>query len=177
MINPHTRSYPGGASYPGDASGRGEVSGIRRTLSDLIELVQLQFRLTMIDSQEAVRRGLTSLVLACVAIAVAISALTTLMMGIGWLITELTGFVLGGSLIIVAVIGVVVTVLILLAAYSSLKRAAGCLRESTSELGESIEWMRDTLTTSSDRVATDTSSRLYGNGQGRPYATSGENRR
>lgn len=123
------------------------ASGVRRTMADVIELVKLQGRLFAIDSREAVKRSIVSMALAGLAIAIAVATLTIFLLGISWLLTEQFDWPLSWSLLLVALISAVVTVLVLLASYSALRRAGSALGESADEFGSNIQWLQERLAT------------------------------
>jgi len=116
-------------------------------MADMIELVKLQGRLFAIDSREAIKRSIVSVALAGLAIAIAVATLTIFLLGISWLLTEQFGWPLSWSLLLVALISAVVTVLVLLAAYNALRRAGSALGESADEFGSNIQWLQERLAT------------------------------
>ena len=120
-------------------------SGVRRTISDILELLRLQGRLMALDSREAIKRVLLAVMLACVAIGLTISAGGVLLMGAGWLVSDYFSWSLGPSLLLVGGIAIVVVVLLLLAAYASLRRSATALRDSADEMGANLRWIQNRL--------------------------------
>ena len=120
-------------------------SGVRRVLADVMEMTRLQGRLMWIDSREAAKRLVVAIVLACAAVAMAISAFTVLLLGASWLLSDQAGWTLGPSMLLVAGIAIVAIVLTLVAAYASIKRAASALSDSAEELGENVRWLQTAL--------------------------------
>ncbi|MDM4014397.1 phage holin family protein [Roseiconus lacunae] len=122
-------------------------SPMRVVLRDIIDLMELQWQLLSVDSQEA-RRKLTKAMIAGVsAVTLAGSALTVLLVGVGFLIRDLTPLGTGAAIIVTSVTAFVVVVVLLWLAAGAATKASQAMTESKSEFVESLKWLKATLVT------------------------------
>ncbi|WP_404305401.1 phage holin family protein [Neorhodopirellula lusitana] len=125
-------------------------SSFQRVLRDVVDLCELQMQLISVDSQDARRRATTAAIVTVIAVAIVGSALTTTMIGAGYLIHELADWSVGASLLTVAATTLAIAGMLLLYATKSLRRAAASLRETKSEFVENLKWIKSVLITPDD---------------------------
>ena len=120
-------------------------SSFRRVTQDVLDLVELQLELLSVDSQEARRKLATAVVCGAVAVMLAGSALTVVLVGGGFLLNEWSQLSTGSSLLIVG--GAVCAIVVLLGwiALTAVKKAAYAMSETKSEFAENLGWLKATL--------------------------------
>ena len=121
-------------------------SGFRQVMADVLELAELQARLLAVDGQEAGRRSAKAGAAAAVALVLLLAATTTALTGLGYVLYEQLEWSIGVSLLVVAAVAVAMSGIAGAVAYVMLRRAAGSMKESTSELSENLKWVREVLT-------------------------------
>ena len=122
-----------------------ETSGFRRVARDIADLCELQLHLFSIDSQQAKKQLARSAALATVSLALAGSALTSAILGGGWLLHDVLEWSPGASILIVAVVVLLLAAILAWLALRSVQSAGSALQESKSELAENLKWLKGTL--------------------------------
>lgn len=119
-----------------------QPAGVRRVISDVADLAELQLQLLAIDGQEAARRSVAAVVWLAIAVVLLISTTTALLVALGWILHETVEWSMGLSLLTVAGIALLGTCLVLGLAYLSLKRAVGAMSETGAEFAENLRWLK-----------------------------------
>jgi hypothetical protein len=120
-------------------------SSISKVFRDILDLVELQVQLLSVDAQQAKRLCGRATTFGAVAAVLLLPVITTLLVGAGLLIAELTQLSPGSALLIVAAcVGVVMGVLAVIA-IKALQRAASSMDESKLELVENLKWLKATM--------------------------------
>lgn len=112
---------------------------------DILDLCELQMQLLSVDSQAA-RRKLTSAMACGIAAAtLAGSALTVVMIGGGFVLSEITELSPGISLLIVG--GLIFSIVMVLSviALTAIRAAASAMSQTKSEFTENLRWLKATL--------------------------------
>lgn len=117
-------------------------SGFGRVTRDVLDLVELQMQLLSVDSQEAKRKAVRAILFAAVGATLAGSALTTAMVGGGFLLHELADWTVGASLLTIAAATLALVIVLLVAAMHAVKTAAAAMSETKSELAENLKWIK-----------------------------------
>ncbi|GAA5505839.1 phage holin family protein [Novipirellula caenicola] len=124
---------------------RDHQSSFQRVTEDVLDLFELQMQLLSVDSQAAKRKLSQAVACGAVAIALAGSALTVLMVGGGFLLSEFTELTAGQSLLIVGVVFFLIVALLGWIALKAVGAAAAAMSESKSEFAENLRWLKATL--------------------------------
>ena len=128
-------------------------SGIGRIVRDVIDLCELQVQLLSVDSQEAKRKLTKAGIFGAIAITLSGSALTTLMVGGGFLLHDVLEWSTGASLLAVAGGVFAIVIVFLLLALRAASTASAALAETKSEFAENLKWIKAVV------VAPETSAR------------------
>ncbi|MCC9642033.1 phage holin family protein [Rhodopirellula sp. JC740] len=120
-------------------------SSIQNVLRDVLDLCELQMQLLSVDAQAAKRKLTTAVIFSVVSMALAGSALTVLMIGLGFVLGELSELSTGASLSIVAVVFFAVVGVFLFIAAKAVQAAAQAMSETKSELAENVRWLKATM--------------------------------
>ncbi|WP_372725067.1 phage holin family protein [Novipirellula sp.] len=124
---------------------RDQQSSFQRVTEDVLDLFELQMQLLSVDSQAAKRKLSKAVACGGIAIALAGSALTVLMIGSGFLLSELTELTAGASLLIVGAVFFAIVALLGWIALKAVSGAAAAMSESKSEFAENLRWLKATL--------------------------------
>lgn len=120
-------------------------SGLGRVARDLIDLCELQMQLLSVDSQEAKRKAVRAIAFALVGATLAGSALTTGMVGCGYLIHDAAGWGVGISLLTVAAATFALVTGLFIAAMFAIQSASKAMNETKSEFAENLKWIKAVL--------------------------------
>lgn len=123
-----------------------QPAGVRRVISDIADLGELQLQLLAVDGQEAARRGVAAAAWLSLAAVLLISTITVFLVSLGWILHETLEWPLGLSLLAVAGLAVLGTGLVLGLAYLSIMRAVGAMSETGAEFAENLRWLKAVLT-------------------------------
>ncbi len=120
-------------------------SSFGRLAQDIFDLCELQLQLLSVDSEEAKRRAIHAVILVAIGATLAGSALTTAMIGGGFLLSEVADWTVGASLLTVAgcIIGFVIVLFI--AANRAVRAASAAMQETKSEFVENVKWIKAVL--------------------------------
>ncbi len=121
------------------------LSSFQRVTQDVLDLFELQLELLSVDSQEAKRKLTKAVICAVVAVTLACSALTVLMVSGGFLLAEFTELSIGVSLFIISGSFFVIVAILAGIAVSATKKAANAMSETKSEFTENLRWLKATL--------------------------------
>lgn len=139
-------------------------SGFKRVARDVTDLFELQMQLFAVDSQAAIHRAVVAAVLMVSALVIALAALTTLLLSAGWGLHEWLEWPLGLSLLLVAVVALVVTAVLALIGFRSLRRALALLDEPKRELTENLRWLKATIIAPQTSARNQLRSESFGDG-------------
>lgn len=120
-------------------------SSIQRVVSDIIDLCELQMQLLSVDSQAAKRKLVRAIACGVIAATLAGSALTVVMIGLGFALHELATLSIGVSLLIVGSATFAVVIALLVVGWSAVQSAASAMSETKSEFAENLRWLKATL--------------------------------
>ncbi|WP_442506061.1 phage holin family protein [Novipirellula sp. SH528] len=126
-------------------SSRDHQSSFQRVTEDILDLFELQMELLSVDSQAAKRKLAQAVACGAIAVALAGSALTVLMIGSGFLLSELTELTAGTSLLIVGAVFFAIVAVLGWIALKAVNAAAAAMSESKSEFAENLRWLKATL--------------------------------
>lgn len=112
---------------------------------DVIELSELQAQLLVHDVKSTTRKTRTSLILGVVGACVLLGSVPVLLIALGELIAEQTGWPRSGGLAIAAVVGIGISAGILAAARNRLNVGLSSLQRSREELNRNIAWIKSSL--------------------------------
>ncbi|MGV3485708.1 MAG: phage holin family protein [Planctomycetaceae bacterium] len=121
------------------------VSGFKQLARDVTDLCELQLQLLAVDGKVASRRAGIAGVAVGLSLAIAVSAITTLLIGCGWALHESFNWTVGSSLAATAAIAVAVSAVLLWIAYRQLKKALAALDETRSEFAQNLRWLKSLL--------------------------------
>ncbi len=124
-------------------------SSLSKVFRDILDLVELQVQLLSVDAQQAKRLCGRATTYGAVAAVLLLPVITTVLVGLGLLIAELTMLSPGAALLIVGVSVSIVTGILALIALRALQRAASSMDESKLELVENLKWLKATMLTPS----------------------------
>lgn len=120
-------------------------SSFQQVATDIVDLFELQMQLISVDSQVARRKAMTAIACAAVAAGLSGSALTTLMVGAGFLLHELAGWTTGASLLAVAVGIFIIAAILFVVALKAIQKASAAMNETKSEFTENLKWLKAVL--------------------------------
>lgn len=120
-------------------------SSIGSLLSDLVDLFELQVELFRVDSQAAKESFGKSVVLGAAAVMLSGSAMTVLLLGLGFLLRDYTSIPTGIAVTVTGAIALAFVGILAWAAVRSVQQAAACMTQATSELSENLKWIKATL--------------------------------
>jgi uncharacterized membrane protein YciS (DUF1049 family) len=115
----------------------------------VIELGELQAQLLALDIKSTAKKTTASVVLAVAGLCVLLGTVPVILFAIGYLIAALTGWWLSAGMGIAAVIGIVVSAVILLVSWNRLSAGLNSMQRSSEELRRNIAWIKATLKTRS----------------------------
>src|SRR6056297_2001825 len=116
-----------------------------KVFRDILDLVELQVQLLSVDAQKAKRLFSRATTYGAVAAVLVLPVVTTLLVGLGLLVAELTPLSSGAALLIVGLcVGVVMGVFALIA-IKMVGRVASSMDESKLELVENLKWLKATM--------------------------------
>ncbi|MCC9601748.1 phage holin family protein [Stieleria sp. JC731] len=122
-----------------------QTSPMRAVIRDVIDLMELQWQLLSVDSQAARRKLTVAMVAGTAAVTLAGSALTVLLVGLGFLLRDLTALTAGASIVVVSVLAFITVGALLWYAAKAMVKASEAMNESKSEFVESLKWLKATL--------------------------------
>ena len=120
-------------------------SSIGKVIRDIVELMELQFQLFSIDAQKAKLAFRRAVIFAVAAAVLLTPAITTLFIGLGFLVGELTSWSIGLSLLVVGAVATIVMGLLAVIGLATLGRVSDAMNESKSELVENMKWIKATV--------------------------------
>ncbi|WP_047813824.1 phage holin family protein [Rhodopirellula islandica] len=120
-------------------------ASIQKVLRDVLDLCELQLQLMSVDAQAAKRKLTTAAIFALIALALAGSALTVSLVGLGFLLDEMTELSTGGALLTLAVVTFAVVGSFLFIAAKAIQAATDAMSETKSELAENVRWLKATM--------------------------------
>ncbi|EGF24546.1 hypothetical protein RBWH47_00093 [Rhodopirellula baltica WH47] len=120
-------------------------ASIQKVLRDVLDLCELQLQLLSVDAQAAKRKLTSAAIFTAIAVALAGSALTVLLVGFGFLLDELTELSTGGALVTLAVATFVLVGVLMLVAAKAIQAATAAMAETKSELAENVRWLKATM--------------------------------
>ncbi|QDV69476.1 hypothetical protein Poly24_31920 [Rosistilla carotiformis] len=120
-------------------------SGISRVARDVLDLCELQLQLLSVDSQEAKRKATRAMIFHAVALALGGSAVTTLMIGGGFLLHDWAGWTIGASLVTVSGVMLLIVAGLLMSAMRATSEASAAMHETKSEFVENLKWLKAVL--------------------------------
>lgn len=121
------------------------ASGFREVFGDCVELGGLQLQLLSVDGKEAGQRAAKGMAFVAAALFFGMTTLITATLSGGWLIHEWGGLPIGVSLLIMAGCALLVTLCLTVIGGVLLKRAAGSMQETASELQANVKWIKEVL--------------------------------
>ena len=121
------------------------ASGFSQVSEDIVALIELQWRLLLLDGQQAAQGALKAAIAGAIAGVFGLTAVVAVSFAAAWLIHQYGGLSVGWSLLIVAGCDMLISVLALGAAWMLGKQAAGSMNESVAELKENIQWVKAVL--------------------------------
>lgn len=116
--------------------------GVRRVVSDIVDLCELQWQLLTVDGQEAKRRAVQAAVVLAIAICIALASLPSVTIGLGWLLHDQIGLSVGLSLLIVGSVALLLALIAGMIGLRILSKAGDSLDETRRELAENIRWIK-----------------------------------
>ncbi|MFG0267045.1 MAG: phage holin family protein [Rhodopirellula sp. JB055] len=120
-------------------------ASIQKVLRDVLDLCELQWQLLSVDAQAAKRKLTAAAIFSTIAVALAGSALTVLLIGFGFLLDELTDLSTGGALLTLAITTFVIVGVLAWIAAKAVQAATGAMAETKSELSENVRWLKATM--------------------------------
>ncbi|WDQ14994.1 phage holin family protein [Rhodopirellula sp. P2] len=120
-------------------------ASIQKVLRDVLDLCELQLQLLSVDAQAAKRKLTTAAIFAVIALALAGSALTVSLVGLGFLLDEMTELSTGGALLTLAVVTFAIVGGLLFIAAKAIQAATDAMSETKSELAENVRWLKATM--------------------------------
>ncbi|PHQ32959.1 phage holin family protein [Rhodopirellula bahusiensis] len=120
-------------------------ASIQKVLRDVLDLCELQWQLLSVDAQAAKRKLTSAAIFTSIAVALAGSALTVLLIGFGFLLDELTELSTGGALVTLAVTTFVIVGVLMFIAAKAIQAATDAMAETKSELSENVRWLKATM--------------------------------
>ena len=129
------------------------VGNIAEFGNDIATLVELQAKLAMYDSKECIKRVTIPLIVLVAGLAIVLSCLPILLLGLADLLTELTGLRVWACRLIVPAVAMTVAGLVGLL---SLREASGSIssfRRSSEEFTRNLSWVRTVLVHSGRAVS------------------------
>lgn len=117
-------------------------TGFSQVARDIIDLAELQMQLLSVDSQEAKRKAVKAVAFTGIGATLAGSALTTAMVGGGFLLHELADWTVGSSLLTIAGATLALVAILLFAAVRAVNTAAAAMNETKSEFAENLKWIK-----------------------------------
>lgn len=121
------------------------TSSIQKVVGDIVDLCELQMQLLSVDSQAAKRKLTRAIACGTAAATLAGSALTVVLVGLGFVIDELTDLSTGAGLLIVGAATFAIVIALLVVSLIAVRAAAAAMSESTSEFAENLRWLKATL--------------------------------
>jgi H+/Cl- antiporter ClcA len=112
---------------------------------DVIELGELQAQLFAIDVKSTVKKTGSSVLLSAIGVCVLLGTVPVLLFALGYLFHEVLEWPVSAGLGIAAAVGIVVSAIILLLAWSRLSAGLNSMQRSSEELRRNIAWIKSTL--------------------------------
>jgi len=112
---------------------------------DVIELAELQVQLLGLDMKETTQKTRTSLILAILGVCMLLGSIPVALIALGEFLVEQMGWAQSTGLIVATLVGVVLSLLILAAAWWRLRSGMGTLQRSREELNRNIAWIKASL--------------------------------
>lgn len=149
-------------------------SGINRVVRDVADLFELQMQLLSLDGRIAGEKAIRAAVMASVGLAILGSALTTLLIALGYLLHEGLEWSVGLSLLAVAIVATLVAGVFALVAYFAAKRAFAALGETTSEFSQNLKWIKGVIVKPESASRHPNRAESYPDDSARTYARAGQ---
>jgi hypothetical protein len=112
---------------------------------DVIELSELQAQLLVHDVKNTAQKTRTSLILGVIGVCVLLGSVPVLLVTIGELIVELSGWSRSAGMAIATLIGIIVSGLLLAAAWNRLSVGLSSMQRSRDEFNRNIKWIKTSL--------------------------------
>ena len=112
---------------------------------DVIELGELQAQLFVHDVKSTGQKTRTSLLLGVIGACVLLGSVPVLLLALGQLIAEQTGWPLSGGFAIAAIVGIAASAAFLAVAWNRLSVGLNSMQRSRDELNRNIAWIKSSL--------------------------------
>jgi len=113
--------------------------------ADLIQLSELQLELLAVDARDATRQAYFPALMAFFATGLLIGSCPLALLGLSWWLADVTELSVWASSLIVASVGLVVTVVLFFVAWKGFKRSFALINRSRAELHSNLEWIKRLL--------------------------------
>lgn len=113
--------------------------------SDFISLSELQLELLTVDARDAMRESFLPSLLMILGVGLVVGACPVLLLGMSWYLSETTSLSLTGSLLSVALVGILAALALFYFAWKGLRKSIGLLKRSQTELRSNIQWIKKVL--------------------------------
>lgn len=139
---PNDSRAPSASAQEGDD---GIAPGVRHIARSVIELTELQVALLRIDSRVALERIIRTIALAVAGSSLVIAAIPIALLALAEWIHTAMGWTMALSELGAAGVGIVVAIVVLLAARGSFRTSLNSFERSTQELSRNVEWLKSSL--------------------------------
>jgi Zn-dependent protease with chaperone function len=119
-----------------------EKLGLRRLISDIADLCELQAELFAVDAKQAGRKGFVAVVGLSVAVATAISTTTVLLAAFAWYLHSSFEWHPVAALLLAGLLGASLTMLLIFIAFRSASSSVATLEQTRIELTRNVSWLK-----------------------------------
>jgi len=115
-----------------------------RLLRDGVELAELQLQMFAADGRECARKSTSPLVMVAAGVVVGVSGLPLLLVGLAYALVELAGFPVWLAMLSGAISGFVIGGALVIVGARWLRPQLAIWERSTGELKRNLEWLKET---------------------------------